>query len=135
MTPAGDGNPVVTIEFPETVSAGATIPITMRIANTSSEPLELYLHGREATYDFIVTSSDGDIVWRRLEGQTVQAILRVDVLAPGQALELRESWNQRDNAGKRVAPGSYYIRGTLLGEGSSALESPVVPLRIKRKWS
>jgi len=130
-----DGAPVVTIRAPKTVAAGATIPISMRIENTSSEPLELYLHGREATYDFIVTSSDGDIVWRRLEGQVVQAILRVDVLAPGQVLELRDSWNQRDNAGKRVAPGSYLVRGILLGEGSSTLESPAVPVRIKRKSS
>lgn len=133
MMPAGDGNPVVTIEAPENVPAGATIPITMRIVNTSSEPLELYLHGREATYDFIVTSSDGHIVWRRLEGQTVQAILRVEVLAPGQTLEVGDRWNQRDNSGKRVAPGSYVVRGTLLGEGASRLESPAVPVRINRK--
>ena len=133
MTRAGDGNPVVTIEVPETAAAGETILITMRIENTSSELVELYLHGREATYDFIVTNSDNDIVWRRLEGEVVQAILRVEVLAPGQALELRDSWNQRDNAGKRVAPGSYFVSATLLGEGSSMLESPAVPVRIQRK--
>jgi hypothetical protein len=133
MTRAGDGNPVVTIKAPETVSAGAAISIIMCIENTSTEPLELYLHGREPTYDFIVTSGDGDIVWRRLEGQTVQAILRVEVLAPGQALELGDRWNQRDNSGKRVAPGSYVVRGRLLGEGASTLESPAVPVRINRK--
>lgn len=133
MTPAGGGNPVVTIEAPETVPAGAAIPITMRIENTSSQPLELYLRGREATYDFIVTSADGDIVWRRLEGEILQAILRVEVLTAGQALEFRHTWNQRDNSGKRVAPGSYVVRGILLGEGSLTLESPAVPFRINRK--
>ena len=133
MTPARDGNPVVTINAPENVAAGAAIPIIMRVENTSGEPLELYLHGREATYDFIVTSADGDIVWRRLEGEILQAILRVEVLAPGQELEFRHSWNQRDNSGKRIAPGSYVIRGILLGEGSSMLKSPAVPFRINRK--
>jgi hypothetical protein len=133
MTPAPDGNLLVTIKAPATVEAGAAIPITMRIENTSSEPLELYLHGREATYDFIVTSSGGDTVWRRLEGQVVQAILRVEFLAPGEALELHDRWNQRDNGGKRVAPGSYFVRGALLGEGTSMLASPVVQVRINRK--
>ena len=133
MPRAGDGTPVVTIKAPKTVAVGAAIPITMRIANTSTEPLELYLHGREPTYDFVVTSGDGDIVWRRLEGQVVQAILRIEVLAPGQALELRDRWDQRDNGGKPVAPGSYFVRGLLLGEGSSKIESPTVAFRIKRQ--
>ena len=133
MTASADANPVVIIHVPENAEAGAAIPITMRVENRSNEPLELYLRGREPTCDFIVTSSDGDVVWRRLEGQIIQAILRFEVLAPGQVLEFRDTWDQKDNAGKRVAPGVYVVRGAVLAEGSSTLDSPAVPLWIKRK--
>jgi hypothetical protein len=133
MTPPVDGNPLVTMQAPDTAAGGAEIPLTMRIENTSNEPLELYLRGREVTYDFIVTSRDGNVIWRRLEGEIVQAILRVEVLAPGQALELSDSWDQRDYAGRRVAPGVYVVRGVVLSEGSATLESPAVPLRINQK--
>lgn len=130
MTRPLDGNPLVTLHAPESVAAGTAIPITMRVENKSAKPLELYLRGREITFDFIVTAGDGDVVWRRLEGQIVQAILRFEVLAPGQILEFGDSWDQRDNAGEMVPAGLYAVRGSVLSDGSLTLESPAVPLRI-----
>lgn len=133
VTRSVHGHPVVTLGAPESVPAGATISITIRIENKSGKPLELYLRGREPTYDFIVTARDGDVVWRRLEGEVVPAILRVEVLEPGQILYFRDSWDQRDNVGELVPPGSYTMQGTVLTDGSSKLESPAIPLRIDRK--
>lgn len=133
MTGSVDGNPLVTVHAPESVPPGAAIPITMRVENKSGEPLELYLRGREIAYDFVVIASDGGMVWRRLEGQIVQAILRLEVLAPGQVLEFRDNWDQRDIGGKLVPPGLYTLRGTVLSDGSLTLESSAVPLRIDRK--
>ena len=133
MTRSVAGNPVVTLHAPEKARVGEVIPITMRVENKSAETLELYLRGREAIYDFIVNARDGDVVWRRLEGEVVQAIVRFQVLAPGQALEFTDRWNQRDNAGDPVAPGPYTIRGVVLSDGSSTLESPPVSLCISPK--
>lgn len=133
MTKSPDGNLLVTLHAPGTARAGTTIPIALRLENRSSEQLELYLRGREATYDFIVTARDGDIVWRRLEGEIVPAILRVDVLEPGQILEFRDTWDQRNNGGEAVAPGYYTIRGAVLSDGSATLESPAFQLRIASK--
>ena len=133
MTQLHDRNILVTLHAPKTARVGSAIPITLRIENKSAEPLELYLRGREATYDFIATASDGELVWRRLEHEIVPAILRVDVLEPGQVVEFRDSWDQRDNAGDPVAPGSYTIRGSVLTDGSATLEAPAIPLRITRK--
>jgi hypothetical protein len=133
MTRSFDGNPIVTLHVPASAASGAAVPITMRVENKSGVPLELYLRGRDIAYDFIVTASDGDIVWRRLEGQIVQAILRLEALAPGQVLEFRDSWDQRDGAGKLVAPGLYTVRGTVLSDGPLTLESSAVPFRIDRE--
>ena len=40
---------------------------------------------------------------------------RIDgmVLQPGQELEFRYAWLQRDNAGRPVSPGTYQVRGVL----------------------
>lgn len=133
MRESPDRNLLVTLHAPKTAQVGSAIPITLRIENKSAEPLELYLLGREPTYDFIVTASDGDLVWRRLEGEIVPAILRVDVLDPGQVLEFHDSWDQRDNAGEMVNPGSYLLRGTVVTDGSSKLDSPAIPLWITKK--
>lgn len=133
MTRSLDRLPVVTLQAPESVPTGTAIPITLHIENKNAEPLELYLRGREPTYDLIVTARDGDVVWRRLEKEVVPAILRLELLEPGQILYFRDSWNQRDNAGEPVPPGSYTVRGTVLTDGSSTLESPAVPIRIGRK--
>lgn len=133
MTRSAGGKPVVTLHAPDNARVGEMIPITICVENKTAETLELYLLGREPTYDFIVNARDGDVVWRRLEGEVVQAIVRFQVLAPGEALEFTDRWNQRDNSGEPVAPGSYTIRGVVLSDGSSTLESPPVSLRISRK--
>lgn len=130
MIRSADEKIVVTLHAQRTARVGESIPITLRMENKSSAPLELYLLGREPTYDFIVTASDGELVWRRLDGEIVPAILRVEVLEPGQVLKFRDTWDQRDNAGELVAPGFYVIRGAVLTDGSSNLESPATPLRI-----
>lgn len=133
MTRLAGGNPCVTLHAPETVSTGKPVQIFIRVQNKSAEPLTLYLRGREATYDFVVTARDGGTVWRRLEGEIVPAILRLEVLGPGQTLEFGGVWPQRDNGGELVAPGSYTIRGTVLSDGSAKLESPAISLRITRR--
>jgi hypothetical protein len=112
---------------------GKAVPIIIRLENKSAEPLELYLRGREATCDIVVTANDGHVVWRRLEGEVVPAIIQLAVLAPGEIVEVRDIWDQRDNSGLPAQPGSYTIRGSVLTDGSATLESPAIPLRITRK--
>jgi hypothetical protein len=133
MTASAHGNPVVTLHAPGTVPLGTAVAISMRIENKSAEPLELYLRGREPVYDFLVSTIAGDVVWRRLEGEVAQAILRLELIEAGQVLEFRDSWDQRDNAGQLVSPGAYTIRGIVLSDRSSTLESAPVELRIERK--
>lgn len=121
---------VVTLDVPNTVAAGTTVPIRLRVQNTTTAPLDLYLRGREATFDIAVTDSSGDAVWSRLSGEPIQAILQIHTLAPGEALELSHDWDQRGDRGNPVPPGRYTVRGTVLTEGRTTLESPVGTLEI-----
>lgn len=117
------------LEVPEEVRAGEPVPITLRVQNISDGPLDLYLIGRPIAFDLVVTDADGDVVWRRLEGEAVSAILRIETLDPGETLAREDRWDQRSDAGEQVAPGLYRVHGELLTE-DRALVAPRVPLRI-----
>ena len=122
----------LSLVVPHEVRVGQRVPITLRAENTGARPLELYLRGRTIAFDVVIAPEGGEVVWRRLEGEVIPAILRLEVLAPGQVLELRAEWDQRTNAGARVAAGSYEVRGSLLTD-AEPWESPEAGLRIVGK--
>ena len=113
----------VSVVVPPTVAHGATVPIAVRVKNPTSAPLDLYLRGREVTFDIVVTDSDGRVIWRRLQGEPIPAILQVRTLQPGEVLELDHQWDQRTTRGNQTAAGTYDVRATVLTDGSSTLES------------
>ena len=104
--------------------------MVMRLSNTGNAARDLALQGRPSAYDVIVTRRDGAIVWRRLEGEVIQSILRLQTLAPGESLEFRQSWNQRDNSGQRVPPGEYFVTGVLPTDPPAEVRTQAVALRI-----
>jgi len=101
------------IVLPDSVRAGEPVPVTLRLTNTGREPLTVYLQGRPIAFDLTVRRLDGTIVWRRLEGEVVSAILAVRQLEPGASLEFEEVWRQVSNAGEAVPPGDYRVTGAL----------------------
>jgi hypothetical protein len=117
------------IEVPPRVTAGEPVAITLRATNHGDALLELYLMGRSVTFDMSVADSGGKVVWRRLEGATVPAILQSRILSPGDSLELEHVWNQRSNGGEAVEPGTYTVTGAILTDGPP-LKTPTAPLRI-----
>ncbi|MBW3552393.1 MAG: hypothetical protein KY466_02720 [Gemmatimonadetes bacterium] len=117
------------VDVPDRVAPGDPVPITFRVHNVTDRTLTLYLMGRDIAFDVVVERTDGATVWRRLEGEVVQAILRLESLTPGEALVLEATWDQQSGAGSPVAPGEYRVRAELLTEGDPLL-SPAAPLRI-----
>ncbi|HEX5726247.1 MAG TPA: BsuPI-related putative proteinase inhibitor [Longimicrobiaceae bacterium] len=116
-------------QVPAQARAGEPVPIKLRLTNTGAAPREVYLTGRTVTFDVVVERAGGEVVWRRLEGETVQSILQVRTLAPGESLEFDASWDQRTNAGEPVPPGDYVVRG-ILPTDDARLRTPDAPLRI-----
>ena len=113
----------LTLIAPAETRAGARVPFTLRVENTSARPLELALRGREIAFDVIVSTTDGAIVWRRLDGAVIPGILQLRVLGPGEHLDLRASWES-------ATPGSYFARGALLTDEPSPRETPLVRVRV-----
>lgn len=114
---------LVEIVVPRNVAAGQPVPVTLRISNTGDRAIDLYLQGRPIAFDLVV-EREGEVVWRRLEGATVSAILQIRTLPAGEALELKESWTQRDNAGHRVDPGDYTVSGSVLTDRQPLRAAP-----------
>jgi hypothetical protein len=118
------------IQAPDHVPAGEPIPISLHLENISDRTLDLYLRGRTITFDLVVADAAGEVVWRRLEGEVIPAILRIEPLPAGESLTLEASWDQRTNAGDPVDPGMYTVYGELLTE-SDPLATPTEWLRIE----
>jgi hypothetical protein len=120
----------LTLDVPDTARAGEVVNVTLRVANVTERRLDLYLTGREITFDLVVATARGDTVWRRLEGEVIPMMLRVESLQPQASLELAGTWPGLDQSGRTVPPGEYTIRGSLLAEGG-ALETAAYPLQLR----
>lgn len=119
----------MSLDLPLHVGLGGTVPIALIIENTADRPLDLYLRGRDIAFDLVVTDPDGHTVWRRLDGEIIPAILRLETLAPAHVLRLEHTWDQRSNDGSPVPPGEYRIHGELLTE-DEPLVTPSISMRI-----
>jgi hypothetical protein len=119
----------IEIVAPAKVRAGHLVRLVLAVRNTSDRPITLYLMGRPTAFDLVVARRDGEVVWRRLEGAAVSAILGVRTLEPGQSLELEDTWTQRSAAGEPVGPGDYTVTGSVLTDGEP-LQAPSTRLRI-----
>jgi hypothetical protein len=117
---------------PARVAPGELVPITLRLTNTTSKPITLYLRGRTIAFDLTVTRASGEVVWRRLEGETMPAILQVKELAPGEVLELKDAWDQSTNLGKPAGLEDYTVQGAVLTDQREPIRTPAVSISIAR---
>jgi hypothetical protein len=113
-----------TIAAPAAVRRGDSVSITLRLANQSGEPTEVYLLGRTPAFDIVVQDKRGQEVWRRLAGETVPSILQVQTLGPGAALEWRDRWLP-------AAAGRYRMQGVLPSDDRKSLRTPWVELEVR----
>ncbi len=118
------------LDVPAEVAAGRIVRIRLRARNTTERTIHLHLRGREVAFDVVVRRPDGSVVWRRLQDRAVPAILRLEILEPGEALELEARWDQRTNDGAAAGPGAYTVRGSLLTDQPRPIETEPVPLRV-----
>ena len=86
--------------------------MSLSLRNVSDEPVSLSLGGRPP-YDFRVSTPDGDPVWNWKCGRITLSVLDSDTLAPGEELEFIGEWEQVDNLGDPVPPGTYMVSGIL----------------------
>jgi hypothetical protein len=120
-------------QAPEQARVGETVPITLSLRNVGTKPIELHLRGRTVAFDIVVTAPDGRVAWRRLEGASLPAILRLELLAPGQQLTFSDTWTQKSDRGQQVAPGIYTVHGEFPTDAPEPLRTPSVKVAIREK--
>jgi len=90
-------------------SQGETIRLTLVKVNVTSSPVTL--HYRTGQRFDLAAFQGGQEVWRWSANRVfTQASARV-VLRPGETQSFRAAWDQRDRAGRLIAPGPVTIRG------------------------
>jgi hypothetical protein len=108
----------VTVHAPTEARAGDSVTVELRIENITDKTLSVNLQGRDIVFDIVVTTADGKPVWRRLEGQTVQSILRIETLATGQILRMQDVW-------RAGAAGDFLVRGVVPTDAAPLLTNTV----------
>jgi len=118
------------VHAPPSVRTGEPVPVELQLTNRTERPITIYLQGRPIAFDITVKREDGSVVWRRLEGQVVPAILAVRTLAPAESLTFGAVWDGRLPGGAPAPAGSYTITGTLPTDTAEGLTTVPTPLQI-----
>ena len=84
----------------------------LTLRNVSDGTVNLVLGGRPP-YDFEVSTPDGEQVWHWKCGKIINQPLDGKTLEPGEELEFVGEWEQVDNRGEPVPPGTYLVRAVL----------------------
>ncbi len=132
--PQGNGGSAVTSAAPDSlrlelllqprVRAGEPVRLELRAENVAPRAVDLYLRGRTPTFDVVIARAGGGVVWRRLEGEIIPAIVGLRALRPGERLQVEATWDQRTNGGEAVEPGDYVVEGSLLTDGEPLRAPP-----------
>lgn len=85
-------------------------PVAMRLT-IRPNPLALLFYQSSNQYNFLVIGEEGRIVWSWAVHQTFVREPGEQVLMPGDEVTYHEVWDQRDNEGNQVRPGSYLVLG------------------------
>jgi hypothetical protein len=116
-----------TVNLPKaSVQVGEPATIRLVLRNVGARDTALSLVGSvEQRFDILVLDSAGREIWSRLHQQDIDLGRIVLPLNVGDSLVFTDQWNQRDNSGRPVSPGSYEVRGHLSPRafGDSALAS------------
>ena len=100
------------LEVEDQVPYGETVRMKIRLRNFSDDLVSFSLGGRPP-HDFLVSTPDGDPVWNWKCGGITLSVLDGETLEPGEELEFIGEWEQVDNLGEPVPPGTYLLSGFL----------------------
>lgn len=118
----------VRLDAPDSARAGTPVDFRLVVTNDLPAPVDLYLRGREPTIDVEVARPNGDVVWRRLDGSLIPAVLQLYTLPSGGHLYVAATWDLQVG-GKPVSAGEYVVNASLLGD-DSPIRAPARRLAI-----
>ena len=109
---------------------GETVPMKLTLKNSSDAQVRFYTGS--LPHDFVVATVHGQEVWHWRCGKIFPAVLVERNLGPGEELVLVGKWEQMNNWGEPVPPGTYLIRGMLILSPAGILATPPQELKVLR---
>ncbi len=100
------------LEVDGRIPYGETVQLKLTLRNVSDEALD-FLTGGRPPHDFVISTPEGEQVWHWKCGKVVEQPLDGHALEPGEEVEFTGEWEQVDNRGEPVPPGTYLVRGVL----------------------
>jgi heat shock protein HslJ len=117
------------LEAPSQVAYGETVDMTLTLQNISNGPVQVPMGGIPS-HDFVISTIEGENIWRWQCGQVILDIMGGETLEPGEEMELVGEWEQVDNRGEPVPAGTYLIRGALMMDPPERLVTPPHRLEV-----
>ncbi len=113
-------------------AASQGMTFTLQVTNASDAPATIDLGTGNGAFSPIVTDGGGVTVWNYPGFVGFTDLPDEGLILPaGGTASFAVTWDLRDNAGQRVAPGTYYVTGRLMGaSGQVAVESDAVAVRV-----
>jgi hypothetical protein len=108
---------------------GETVLMTLKLRNGSYWPVR-FDTGGIPPHDFVITNGGGEDVWNWKCGKFIPLPLNVASLQPEEGLEFVGEWEQVNNRGEPVPPGTYFIRGVLNMNYPERLVTPPQKLEV-----
>jgi len=93
-------------------SPGEKVQIRIKATNISKEEISTY-YGSSQKYDLLVTDRNGKEIWRWSRGKMFLMAISPFRLKPKESIKFNYAWDQRDNSGRQVKSGEYFIKGEL----------------------
>ena len=123
-----DPSGAVKSEFPQ----GEMITLELTVTNLTDEPQGLSLPTSQL-YEFLVGANQNvSPLWRWSHGKAFLQAVTPLLLSPRETKTFKEVWNQRDDGGSQVSPGTYRAQGFLAASwelNSPPLSPPVTGTR------
>ncbi|MBE3576748.1 MAG: hypothetical protein IMX00_03550 [Limnochordales bacterium] len=101
--------------------SGRHMVFTLAVVNTGADPLTLRFNTGQR-YDFLVSDAHGREIWRWSSSRAFIQMVSEVVAAPRQLLAYSVIWDGKDDEGRPVAGGEYWVQGVLTTEPWAATE-------------
>jgi len=97
---------------------GEVISITLSKTNITDDEITLRYRTSQIV-EITAANAAGRVVWRYSTGRSFAQASRIITIFPGGTQVIENTWNQRNNEGRQVPPGTYTVTATNLGTNVS----------------
>ncbi len=106
---------------------GEVVDVVLSASNAGTAPLSVTFTSGQR-FDLSIRRPRGDDVWRWSHDKAFIQVIQSVMLQPGERMDFKIPWDQRDYQGRRVDPGPYEAVAVFMGRTGAGREIRLAPL-------